>query len=138
MDESQHGSHIENVTNMIRLPLKGMPKKRPRAGVYRQPGVVYMPPEYMAWKEQIAAELQIQRLLTGDPIEGNLQLIARFGADFIDMQLLVLDKEVRPRGMNADIDNLTGGLMDAIADAGLIVNDRQIIGIEAVVWEVDQ
>ena len=125
---------------MIRIPIKGMPKKRPRFRETNMIGkpVTYMPSEYVAWKEQVAAELQVQRLLTGDPIEGNLQLIARFGADFIDMQLLVLDKEIRPKGMNADIDNLTGGLMDAIADAGLIVNDRQIIGTEVVVWEVDQ
>lgn len=117
-------------TKMIRIPLRGKPKPRPRV----TSNGTYMPPDYMEWKKSVFDELLAQGLPQAGKIEGNLKLIVRFGSDFMDLQLFKLD-EVRAKHVRADVDNLVGGIMDALQDAGIIVNDAQIVAVEAVTWE---
>jgi len=117
---------------MIRIPLRGKPKPRPRVTSHG----TYMDKDYMEWRENVVLELhqQLNPNFDQPPIKGSLRLIARFGSDFMDIQLLKVD-EVRAKHVRADIDNLLGGIMDALQDAGVIVNDAQIVAVEAVTWE---
>ena len=114
---------------MIRIPLRGKPKPRPRVTSHG----TYMDKKYTDWKIDVAEELAVQGIKEPS-IEGNLKLILRFGTDFIDIQLLKI-VEVRAKHVRADVDNLIGGVMDALQDAGIIVNDAQIVAVEAVTWE---
>jgi hypothetical protein len=95
-----------------------------------------MPPDYMQWKENVGVELlRLGRStgVVGDGIAGNLRMITRFGSDFMELQLIRVE-HVRAKHVRGDIDNLNGGLMDALQDAGVIVNDAQIIGLESTLW----
>jgi len=49
-----------------------------------------------------------------------------FGTDYIDFQLYPMVDHVRPKHVRADLDNLAGGLMDALQDAETIKNDELI------------
>jgi Holliday junction resolvase RusA-like endonuclease len=93
-----------------------------------------MPDWYTDWKAAVAEQFQILGLLKGEPIQGNLKLLARFGSDHMDLQLVPVDR-IRPPHVRADVDNLVGGIMDAMQDAALIVNDAQIVGIEQTLSE---
>lgn len=105
---------------MLRLPLRGKPKPRPRVtkrGTYNDP-------EYTKWKYRIADELKT--LGVTNQIIAPVRLDAMFGTDYIDFQLYPLVDHVRPKHVRADVDNLAGGLMDALQDAGTITNDELV------------
>jgi Holliday junction resolvase RusA-like endonuclease len=95
-----------------------------------------MPKKYVDWKEAVAAELLLlghSDNMIGNTIEGNLKMYTRFGSDFMELQLVKVE-HVRAKHVRGDIDNLNGGLMDALQDAEVIVNDAQIVGLESTLW----
>ena len=108
---------------MLYLPVRGKPKARPRVGVGNKP---FMPPKYMAWKQELAAELE--RLgLTSLQLSNSMSLDVVFGTDGMWIQLRELRDFKRAKHVRADIDNLIGGLMDGMQDAGVIENDDLIV-----------
>ena len=121
---------------LIQIPFTGQPKPRPRvvAG-----GHAYMPTHYTEWKEAIAANLQTQGLVggsgyiyQGEQITQPVKLYARFSSDTIGLQLVAVPI-VRPKYVRGDLDNLVGGLMDALQDAGILSNDSLVVSIDAEV-----
>jgi len=114
---------------MIRIPFRGKPKPRPRADRN-----IHNPTEYTDWKADVAAWLQSEGYHKLE-IDRPVKLIAIFGTDYIDLQLIELGDVSRPKHVRADIDNLIGGLMDALQTAGVLANDRWMLGIEAKGWQ---
>ena len=119
MDERQNVGDIPG-EGMLRLPLRGVPKPRPRVterGTYNDK-------RYTTWKLVVADELRA--LGVTNQIVAPVRLDAVFGTDYIDFQLFPLIDHIRPKHVRADVDNLSGGLMDALQDAGTIANDELI------------
>jgi len=85
-----------------------------------------MPAKYMAWKEQLGNELR--RLgLSSLELSNSMSLEVVFGSDAMWVQLRELKDFRRAKHVTADIDNLMGGLMDGLQDAGVIADDKFIV-----------
>lgn len=121
-----------NADGLIRIPIRGKPKPRPRFDPVRRR--TYMPDDYTSWRDQTVAFLRRAWPAQTDPIDGPLRLVAHFQSDGIDLQLYPVDGS-RPTGVRADMDNLVGGLMDALQEAGVIANDNQILELEVRGWQ---
>jgi Holliday junction resolvase RusA-like endonuclease len=99
-----------------------MAKPRPR-GTGNQ---FYMPPDYMAWKENIAQEILL--LCGRTHFEGPIHVAIVIGKDSFTVKI---EESHRTRHGRADLDNLVGGVLDSIQDGGLIDNDRNVTEVEA-------
>ena len=117
----------KNLENMIRIPFRGKPKPRPR--VDRK--ATHNPTEYTEWKQDVVDFLARQALARAEtPIDFPVQLRVSFTSDSIYFQLYELESVKRPKHVRADLDNLVGGLMDALQEAGVVVDDRWILDLE--------
>lgn len=131
MDE--HGAELKDLVlpsdwpQMVWLPLRGMPKKRPtvtRNGTF-------MDHKYVDWKAEMELELS-RRGLTGTNIDVPVHLYVSFRSGEIGLQLKPIPAALRPKHMRlADLDNLVGGVMDALQEADVISNDRLVYEISA-------
>ena len=72
-------------------------------------------------------------LTRGAPLTMPLRLDVNFGKDFTEWQLYPVPFE-RPTGIRGDLDNLLGGFMETLQDAGVIENDSQIIQVRSQLW----
>ena len=88
---------------------KPMAKARPRFGQ----GYVHMPKPYVDWKYAFAARAKWQ--YNGEPIVGLLSVDVVF--------------KTQTGSMRPDLDNAFGAVADALQEAGVIGNDRQIVGL---------
>ena len=50
------------------------------------------------------------------------------------MNITIMDSD-RPRFGQSDIDNLAGGVLDALQDGGLIMNDNKVVELHAMFGE---
>ena len=110
---------------MLWLPIRGKPKARPRVGVNNKP---FMPPKYMAWKKELAAELELQGLASLH-LSNSMSLEVIFATEGMWVQLREIKNFQRATHVRADVDNLIGGLMDGLQDAGVIENDELIVEV---------
>lgn len=90
--------------------LEPMAKARPR--VTRRG--TYMPPNYTAWRERFVLSCKDVPKV---PLSGSLSLT-----------LMILTKSGK---MRPDLDNVTGAVLDALQDARVIGNDRDVTCIYA-------
>ena len=116
---------------LIHLDLATKPKARPNVNFSK--GIVYMPPAYEEWRENMVAELLTSVVPRGPTPDGPMFLECRFGRDFTDFQIYKADVD-RPTGVRGDLDNLLGGFMETLQDAGIIINDSQIIQASTQLW----
>jgi Holliday junction resolvase RusA-like endonuclease len=101
-----------------------MPKARPVFNTKTKN--VYMPADYEAWKGEVQQHLGIQGVKKLN-LDMPMRLEAVFGTDYIEFQLFPMEGHIRAKWVKADIDNLTGGLMDALEQGDIINNDKQIV-----------
>jgi len=109
-----------NETHLARIPWPGKSKPRPR--VTRRG--TYNPPEYTEWKENVAIVLGAAL----PHMSGNVRLGLTFDETGIDVVIVETERERFGRN---DIDNLAGGVMDALQDAGVIDNDARVVYLTA-------
>lgn len=110
---------------MLWLPVRGMPKKRPRVTSHG----TFMPRRYVDWKEEVGAELVGG--MSGQ-VDYPVELFVAFESDRTGVQLMPMPAAVRPKHLKrADIDNLVGGVMDAMQDAGVLADDRLVYQVNA-------
>ena len=83
-----------------------------------------MPADYTDWKEAVGWALKEQGIEPAQ-IEVPLNVHVIFKEDEMLVQLFQVEK-TRPKGTTGDLDNLIGGLLDALQDYGLIKDDRQV------------
>ncbi len=124
MGSSTNLEHVDR-SGMLFLPIRGKPKARPRV----VKGNTYMPANYTAFKEKISIEMLDRGLIPSIPHAGPLSLEAIFGTDGMWFQLRPVPGHERAKHMKADVDNLLGGLMDALQDATVLEDDKQIIEV---------
>jgi len=106
----------------IDIPWPGKSKPRPRV---TSKGT-YNPTEYTEWKRDIAELLSLMPEVVG--LQGEVGLVIKFHPDKISV--LASQVQIKRFGQN-DLDNLVGGLMDALQEAGVYKNDRQVTAIQA-------
>ena len=121
VDLSKNGSKPEPKGWTLELPWKGVPKPRPRVTV----NGTYMPKEYTEWKAAVAEVVAAKRVAV---LSGPLSLMVRFKKESVEV---IMSEGAPPRFGQGDIDNLVGGLMDALQDAGCFKNDIQVARLQA-------
>jgi Holliday junction resolvase RusA-like endonuclease len=113
------------------IPWRGKPKPRPRVTRHG----THNPREYTEWKGNVAEYIAAA---TREKFEGPVKVSMEFYSD----EVAVIIQEytsadsaqmVRAKYVTADIDNLVGGVMDAMQDSGLIENDKQVVNVSALV-----
>lgn len=108
----------------IVIPWPGKPKARPRV----TSNGTFMPPEYMEWKQNIVDLLAYDKRI----VEGYCHLEMEFTKLEVFVRVIPITYDYqRDKGVRGDLDNLVGGVMDALQDAGLIDNDERVVGIDA-------
>ena len=109
------------------IELHPIPKARPRV----TKNGTFMPRDYTQWKQDFEklARQQVGHIPT---ITHNVELVVTFHPDHLVVELYDMADRDRPKGLRkADIDNLVGSVMDALQDARIINDDRQVVSILA-------
>ena len=101
---------------VLELPWQGLPKPRPRVTKHG----TYNPKDYTSWKTDIA---ELVALTVKNQHTGRVKVGMVFRRDSVTVTIEDTDNE---RFGRADIDNLSGGILDALQEAGIIVNDRNV------------
>lgn len=120
----------------IWIPVPVVPKERPKVG---NRGVYYSK-RYTDFREAVVEDLSRRK---GIPhaLEIPLSLEASFASGGFWLQLRPLVDSSsgsdirRPKKVRGDIDNLIGGVADAIQDAGIVANDSWFFETHARCWE---
>lgn len=120
------------------LPLRAMPKKRPRLGQRR----AYHEVAYQEWLDECRAH--VARQFTGRQIEQPVALTLSFHENSIGVTVQIMPTIsdapwLRPKYVRGDIDNLAGGVMDAMQGykygklevPGVYRDDRQVVDLQA-------
>jgi Holliday junction resolvase RusA-like endonuclease len=84
-----------------------------------------MPATYVEWKENVATVIR----LYGKNLAGNVLTSMVFHPTHITLRVQETEKK---RFGRADIDNLIGGVMDAMQDSGVIADDKHVVWVEGV------
>jgi Holliday junction resolvase RusA-like endonuclease len=84
-----------------------------------------MPATYTEWKENVASIIRYK----GKNLRGHVMVGCVFYQDHV---LLEVMETTRQRHGRADIDNLIGGVMDAMQMSGVIENDKDVVYIEGM------
>lgn len=110
------------------IPFPAKPKARPRHD--SRSGRTHMPADYMDWKDKVVAYLRLTGQ-TKQPFTGNVRVSMVIGGG--QVEVLILPAMIsRPKGVGGDLDNLAAGVLDAIQDAGLFPNDRNVMELSAI------
>jgi Holliday junction resolvase RusA-like endonuclease len=115
---------------LFKLTIKG--KSKPRPAFDSRSKRAYMPEPYMAWKKKVG-NLIIEAKIPRENFEGPVALEVIFGRENTWIQIVPISTfTVRPKGLKLnDLDNLVGGIMDALQDCNVIKNDVQVLQIDA-------
>lgn len=118
------------------VPVRAVPKERPQVGSHG----AYYTDRYTSFRKAVAEHLAIGGdLPTGLSVPLSLEL--SFGSEGFQVQLRRVvgwnsGSDVRrPKHVRGDIDNLTGGVMDALQDAGVVADDKWVMETHARCWE---
>lgn len=104
-----------------------VPKARPRVTKHG----TYMPQRYMDNKTMLAWAIKAGATKSNPlpEFKGPVRMVVQFSSTQIGIEIWEADN-TRPKGVRGDIDNLLGTITDVLQDMGIIVNDREIYGIE--------
>ncbi len=93
-----------------------------------------MPPKYREWKKAIAEYVKVQH--PRKQLVRPLRMVIHFRSEETFVELTEFDTDFkRAKYVTGDIDNMLGGVLDALEDSGLIANDKQVVHVVAVVGE---
>lgn len=118
------------------VPVRAVPKERPQVAS----GKAYYTQRYTNFREAVATHLATR---TGVPanVDVPISLEASFESEGFWLQLRPLvgwrggADVARPKHVRGDLDNLVGGVMDALQDAGVLADDRWVMETHARCWE---
>ena len=108
------------------VPMPAKAKARPRVTA----NGTHMPKEYSKWKRDFA--WLARQNMKGKRFIDNVDVIMSFHKDHVN--ITIMDSE-RPRFGRSDIDNLAGGVLDALQDGGLIMNDNKVVELHSMFGE---
>ena len=113
------------VIHQLTIPGRVVPKARPRFDP--RSGRAYTEPKYRDWLSMASdvVALTLRKPMMNGP------LLLRTAFTPSGVEVAVMDcAPVEYKGRRADLDNLTGAVMDALQQGGAIANDRDIVKIE--------
>jgi len=104
-----------------------VPAARPRV----VGGHAYTPARYESWKQEASWRLHTQ---TSARYDGPVSVTVVVRRDRVEIEL---DEtaDTRPKGLRGDLDNYVKGVLDALQDAGIIRDDRQVHELHATFEE---
>lgn len=117
------------------IPVRAVPKERPQIG---SKGAYYSD-RYTSFRQAVAQHLARSGPLP-DQLSNPVSLEASFQTEGFHLQLRPLlgwnggASVVRPKHVRGDLDNLIGGVMDALQDAGVLANDSWVMETHARCW----
>lgn len=112
------------------IPMRAASKKRP---VVTRTGT-YMPKPYRHWKETFA---HLARIGLEDSFSGPVHLRLVFHTDETEIEIVESPRRAPKHLRQSDLDNLIGGVMDALQASGVIENDRQVVSVSAYMGDED-
>ena len=119
---------------MLALTITGKPMPCPRPRCTRK-GRVYMPASYQLHKQSLVMDMRRAKILQNwiPSKETPLKLTIHF---LFKRPVRIKNQDVNPipKPTKPDIDNLTKTIMDALQDAEVIIDDRQIVHIDSKKW----
>ena len=109
------------------VPWPAKPKARPRVTGSQ----AYMPSDYRKWKARVADFIALSR---DEVVEGKCRVEMVFREKDVAIRVVpVIEDWRRAKGVRGDIDNLVGGMLDAMQDSGMIDDDRNVIEVHALI-----
>jgi Holliday junction resolvase RusA-like endonuclease len=112
------------------LPWTSKPKARPRV----TKNGTFMPHDYTEWKDNVAEYISLAATASDTHFSGPVSLMCTFYEGGTILTILPMDEGYqRAKHVRADIDNLIGGIMDAMQESGIIDNDSQIVTVHGMV-----
>jgi Holliday junction resolvase RusA-like endonuclease len=119
--------------------IKPKPAPRPRGSAGRQS---YMPKDYREWKETCAWLFKAAWAHSHQtrPLEGSLSVHLFLQSDQITVWLGPCPAgKKRPKSVRFDLDNAAKSVLDALVDAGVMLDDSQVdqlcVGFGKYEWE---
>lgn len=111
----------------IVIPGSVVPKARPRFN--RATGTTYTAPKYRDYLDMASTIIAIEH--KGDPLEGPLQVSAKFNADGVTVSYGRSFRIPQWTTRRGDLDNLAGSILDSLQQGGAIANDRNVVSLTA-------
>ena len=124
---------MRDVPGMIRIPMRVVPKARPRV----TKNGTFMPKGYMAWKKEFVTQLKALRV-PANKYAGNVALEVIFDTDEMWVQLVPINDKKPKHLKRIDIDNAIGAVMDALQDAQIIEDDKQVVQLDVSYLQKDE
>ena len=116
-----YDSPYEEINELCAMIIWGPPKPYTRART--RGNHVYLPSDYREWRQQASAQLREQ----GTPLGSVPVAVGTIVyADRIIVTVEPVDL-IRPKGVRGDLDNYNKAVCDALADANIFDNDRQVV-----------
>lgn len=116
----------------VRLEGHIVPKARPNFD--GRSGRAYHAKGYSDWLEDAGWQVKAQR--RGRTHEGPVTIKIVLAGE--KAAIRVEDAEpTRPKGVQGDIDNIAGSVLDALEAGGIITNDKQATRLEVWFWDDD-
>ena len=117
------------------IPVRAIPKERPK--VHR--GGAHYSKRYVEFRENVVRSLREQGVeLSG--IDYPVSMEVSFKTNGFHLQLrpvsTIYGGIARPTHVRGDADNLAGGVMDALEDGGVLMNDKHVLELHTQLWEV--
>jgi Holliday junction resolvase RusA-like endonuclease len=104
-----------------------VPKARPRLDPKRGRG--YTEPRYRDWLDTAIQQVAMQCTRSSEHT-GPLRVDTVIGKD--GTTVILTESELqRPTGVQGDIDNISGSLLDALQQGGAIANDKLVVALSA-------
>lgn len=93
-----------------------------------------MPKDYTQWKSNVVEYLDLMASTSNSHFDGPVEINCTFYEEGALVSISAVEEEYqRAKHVRGDIDNLVGGIMDALQESTLIDNDSQVVRITAKV-----
>jgi Holliday junction resolvase RusA-like endonuclease len=117
------------------IPVRAVPKERPQVG---KKGAYYTE-RYLTFRQEVARELKAAKIKQME-IDYPVSIEAQFRSGGFHMQIRpIVGWEnytiERPTHVRGDVDNMLGGVMDALQDYGLLHDDKHVLESHVRVWD---
>ena len=137
MNDKMHSDDwVELEATGIWVPVRAIPKERPQVGKHG----AYYTPRYKQFRKDVTDAL-FEQGVKAKEIDFPISIELMFRTDGFYLQLRPLHSNVRdtvfarPTHVRGDVDNLAGGVMDALQDGSFLTDDKWVLEAHTRLWE---
>ena len=118
----------------IWIPVRVVPKERPQV----TKGGAHYSDRYMSFRSDVINSVKEQGI-EASGIDYPVSMELQFKTDGFHLQLRPIFMPVmRPTHVRGDIDNLAGGVLDALQDTNVISDDKWVLEAHTRIWEAGE